>query len=201
MHAALSLLQAAFVEQHFDSDFNFCALEEDPVTKKVLVIVLLASQSSHLSTLVSVPQWVEEIAAPPAMGLALGPIAAQMFNLYCFGPMAIIHKSFLGLMDLFGCLICWLSCLRAPPLTAALLYSLHLIASICVLAMMQAIKKIMSNVKPKDMGALLAGPGSAEEEPKTVAAFRDLLDKMFALDPDKRITVSQALSHPFISGR
>lgn len=27
--------QAQFKEQHFDQDLNFCAIEEDPVTKKV----------------------------------------------------------------------------------------------------------------------------------------------------------------------
>lgn len=28
-------VQAAFADQHFDQDYNFCAMEEDPVTKKV----------------------------------------------------------------------------------------------------------------------------------------------------------------------
>eukprot|EP00897_Mesotaenium_endlicherianum_P006464 jgi/Mesen1/5846/ME000298S05114 len=92
------LKKATFLEQHFDADFNFCSIEEDPVTQKT-------------------------------------------------------------------------------------------------------IKRIITSVKPKDMGALLAGPGSAEEEAKFLHAFRDLLDKIFVLDPDKRITVSQALAHPFISGK
>jgi hypothetical protein len=29
-------VQAAFADQHFDQDYNFCAVEEDLVTKKVL---------------------------------------------------------------------------------------------------------------------------------------------------------------------
>jgi serine/threonine-protein kinase PRP4 len=29
-------VQAAFVDEHFDQDYNFCAVEEDPVTKKVI---------------------------------------------------------------------------------------------------------------------------------------------------------------------
>ena len=29
------VLQAQFTDQHFDQDYNFCAVEEDPVTKKV----------------------------------------------------------------------------------------------------------------------------------------------------------------------
>jgi serine/threonine-protein kinase PRP4 len=31
-----------------------------------------------------------------------------------------------------------------------------------------------------------------------VTQLADLLDKMFNFDPEKRITVSQALAHPFI---
>jgi len=34
-----------------------------------------------------------------------------------------------------------------------------------------------------------------------VANFKDLLERIFVLDPDKRITVVQALSHPFITGK
>ncbi|CAI5472535.1 unnamed protein product [Closterium sp. Yama58-4] len=90
------LKKAAFLEQHFDADFNFCAIEEDPVTKK---------------------------------------------------PM----------------------------------------------------RRVMANVKPKDIGTLLAG--SSDDDARSLAAFRDLLDKIFCLDPDKRLTVAQALSHPFIVGR
>ncbi|CAK9865030.1 unnamed protein product [Sphagnum jensenii] len=92
------LKKAAFVDEHFDQDYNFCAVEEDPVTKKI-------------------------------------------------------------------------------------------------------VKRIMVNIKPKDMGLLFASSRTCDEDPKTVAQFKDLLEKMFILDPDKRMTVSQALNHPFISGK
>ena len=35
------------------------------------------------------------------------------------------------------------------------------------------------------------------EERKLVAHFVDLLDKMFAYDPEKRIAPAAALAHPF----
>ncbi|KAG0558376.1 hypothetical protein KC19_10G023100 [Ceratodon purpureus] len=95
------LKKAQFKEQHFDQDLNFCAIEEDPVTKKM-------------------------------------------------------------------------------------------------------VKRIIRNdhfIKPKDMGSLISTSGTADEDPKLVAHFRDLLEKIFILDPDKRMTVSEALNHPFISGR
>ena len=57
----------------------------------------------------------------------------------------------------------------------------------------------MANVKPKDFVSLL--PSTSDDDHKLLATFRDLLEKMFALDPDKRITVSQALNHPFILGK
>ena len=63
----------------------------------------------------------------------------------------------------------------------------------------QAITRILSNVKPRDMGALIGGPSSADDDSRLVSAFRDLLDKMFVLDPEKRITVAQAMNHPFIN--
>ena len=39
-----------------------------------------------------------------------------------------------------------------------------------------------------------------ERERKMVAQLGDLLDKMFTFEPEKRITVAQALAHPFITG-
>ncbi|ONM02398.1 Protein kinase superfamily protein [Zea mays] len=62
-----------------------------------------------------------------------------------------------------------------------------------------AVRRLILNIKPKDVGFLiLNSPG---EDPKMLSSFKDLLDKMFILDPEKRITVSQALSHPFITGK
>lgn len=64
---------------------------------------------------------------------------------------------------------------------------------------LQAIKRLILNIRPKDIGTIILG--SPGEDPKMLADFKDLLDKMFVLDPDKRLTVSQALSHPFITGK
>ncbi|XP_054824234.1 uncharacterized protein LOC129322160 [Prosopis cineraria] len=63
----------------------------------------------------------------------------------------------------------------------------------------KAIKRLILNIKPKDIGTIIAG--SPGEDPKMLANFKDLLDKVFVLDPEKRLTVSQALSHPFITGK
>ncbi|KAI7997895.1 hypothetical protein LOK49_LG10G00689 [Camellia lanceoleosa] len=61
------------------------------------------------------------------------------------------------------------------------------------------IRRMISSFKPKDIGAIVtSSPG---EDPKMLANFRDLLEKVFVLDPDKRITVTQALTHPFITGK
>ncbi|KAL6847482.1 hypothetical protein ACP4OV_023335 [Aristida adscensionis] len=61
------------------------------------------------------------------------------------------------------------------------------------------VRRLMLNIKPKDIGSLISYfPG---EDPKMLSNFKDLLDKIFVLDPEKRITVSQALSHPFITGK
>ncbi|KAF2575644.1 hypothetical protein F2Q70_00002517 [Brassica cretica] len=60
-------------------------------------------------------------------------------------------------------------------------------------------KRMIVNVKPKDFGSIIKGyPG---EDPKMLAHFRDLLDKIFILDPEKRLTVKQALAHPFITSK
>ncbi|KZV58548.1 hypothetical protein F511_12375 [Dorcoceras hygrometricum] len=63
----------------------------------------------------------------------------------------------------------------------------------------KVIRRLIVNVKPKDFGALLQG--SPGEDPKMLANFKDLMEKIFVLDPDKRLSVSQALSHPFITGK
>lgn len=63
------------------------------------------------------------------------------------------------------------------------------------------IKRVLVNVKPKDIGSLVTGQGTTDEDLKMLGNFKDLLDKIFMLDPEKRLTVSQALSHPFITGK
>ncbi|KAL5761438.1 hypothetical protein ACOSP7_017702 [Xanthoceras sorbifolium] len=63
----------------------------------------------------------------------------------------------------------------------------------------KTIKRMIFNIKPKDIGSIVtSSPG---EDPKMLANFKDLLDKIFVLDPEKRMTVAQALTHPFISGK
>ncbi|XP_019427636.1 PREDICTED: serine/threonine-protein kinase prpf4B-like isoform X3 [Lupinus angustifolius] len=62
----------------------------------------------------------------------------------------------------------------------------------------KTIKRMILNIKPKDIGTIISG--SPGEDPKMLANFKDLLEKIFVLDPDKRLTVSQALNHPFITG-
>ncbi|CAH8385056.1 unnamed protein product [Eruca vesicaria subsp. sativa] len=60
-------------------------------------------------------------------------------------------------------------------------------------------KRMMVNVKPKDFDSIIKGyPG---EDPKMLAHFKDLLGKIFIFDPEKRLTVKQALAHPFITGK
>ena len=63
----------------------------------------------------------------------------------------------------------------------------------------QPIRRLLVNIKQKDFGTLISG--SPGEDPKMVANFRDLMEKIFVLDPDKRMNVSQALGHPFITGK
>lgn len=64
---------------------------------------------------------------------------------------------------------------------------------------LQAVRRLILNIKPKDVGSLISN--SPGEDPKMLSSFKDLLDKIFILDPEKRLTVSQALSHPFITGK
>lgn len=66
------------------------------------------------------------------------------------------------------------------------------------------VRRLMRDSKPTRTveQALLRGAGDLPEgDRKRVALLVDLMDKMFALDPDKRITVSQALVHPFIKAQ
>ncbi|KAK8966008.1 Serine/threonine-protein kinase AFC2 [Platanthera guangdongensis] len=63
----------------------------------------------------------------------------------------------------------------------------------------KTVKRLLLNIKPKDIGSLISG--SPGEDPKMLANFKDLLERVFILDPEKRMTVSQALSHPFITGK
>ncbi|XP_050374413.1 uncharacterized protein LOC126791952 [Argentina anserina] len=65
----------------------------------------------------------------------------------------------------------------------------------------KVIKRVILNMKPKDIGLMIANSSGEDPDPKLLADFKDLLDKMFVLDPEKRLTVSQGLNHPFITGK
>lgn len=45
---------------------------------------------------------------------------------------------------------------------------------------------------------LIAEQNLPEDQHRKVTQLRDLLDSIFALDPLKRISLNQALAHPFI---
>lgn len=125
-------MQGAFIDNHFDQDLNFIATEEDPVTKKVPIVICKNIGVFSISPYI------------------MHHVCVYFFNLLCN----------------------WL---------------------------IQTITRLVLNIKPKDIGSIIFG--SAGDDPKMLSNFKDLLDKIFALDPDKRITVSQALAHPFITGK
>lgn len=51
----------------------------------------------------------------------------------------------------------------------------------------------------KDINAILMKAKTASDDRMLVQHLADLLDKMFTLDASKRITVKEALQHPFVS--
>ncbi|KAJ6641719.1 Serine/threonine-protein kinase PRP4 like [Pseudolycoriella hygida] len=59
---------------------------------------------------------------------------------------------------------------------------------------------VMPVIKPcRNLGAeLIAEQNLPEDQHRKVTQLRDLLDGIFALDPSKRISLNQALAHPFI---
>ncbi|CAO2201428.1 unnamed protein product [Urochloa humidicola] len=61
------------------------------------------------------------------------------------------------------------------------------------------VRRLILNVKPKGIGSYISN--IAGEDPKTLSSFKNLLDKIFALEPAKRLTVEEALLHPFITGK
>lgn len=63
----------------------------------------------------------------------------------------------------------------------------------------KAVKRKILISKPKHIGTLV--PGFPGENRKMLANFKDLLEKIFMLNPDKRITAAEALSHPFITDK
>lgn len=63
------------------------------------------------------------------------------------------------------------------------------------------ILRLMESFKAKqDLGSALLSAKSATDDRKQVLELRNLLDRMFNLDPSKRITAREALAHPFVKG-
>lgn len=62
---------------------------------------------------------------------------------------------------------------------------------------------VQSAVKPtRDLQQeLIADQNLPEDQQKKVLQLKDLLEKVFALDPAKRISLNQALAHPFIQDK
>ncbi|KAI3944185.1 hypothetical protein MKW98_016415 [Papaver atlanticum] len=62
----------------------------------------------------------------------------------------------------------------------------------------RSVKRLLVNIKQKSISTIVRGSYGVDR--KMLAYFKDLLERTLVLDPDKRITVSQALAHPFILG-
>ena len=60
---------------------------------------------------------------------------------------------------------------------------------------------VLSTLNPsQDMASMIRGTQRlSEKQTKKMNQLRDLLDKSLILDPAKRIGISEALSHPFIT--
>ncbi|KNZ77914.1 Serine/threonine-protein kinase PRP4 like protein [Termitomyces sp. J132] len=65
------------------------------------------------------------------------------------------------------------------------------------------VRKVHISKPTRDLRARLMPPASAklkDDENKLIVSFIDLLDKCLALDPARRITPKEALTHPFVRG-
>ena len=62
---------------------------------------------------------------------------------------------------------------------------------------------VASVIKPtRDLQQeLIAHQNLPEEQNRKVSQLKDLLDKVFSLDPSKRISLNHALAHPFIQDK
>jgi serine/threonine-protein kinase PRP4 len=59
----------------------------------------------------------------------------------------------------------------------------------------------MDVIKTKtNLNSSLMAAKSSTDDRKQVLELRNLLEKMFTLDPSKRIAVKEALAHPFVTG-
>ncbi|KAG6967055.1 hypothetical protein JG687_00004488 [Phytophthora cactorum] len=63
------------------------------------------------------------------------------------------------------------------------------------------ILRLMDNIKTKnDLAGSLMAAKSTTDDRKQVLELRSLLDRMFTLDPSKRISLKDALAHSFVKG-
>jgi serine/threonine-protein kinase PRP4 len=63
------------------------------------------------------------------------------------------------------------------------------------------ILRLMDVIKTKtNLNSSLMAAKSSTDDRKQVLELRNLLEKMFTLDPSKRIAVKEALAHPFVTG-
>ncbi|KAG5676898.1 hypothetical protein PVAND_006701 [Polypedilum vanderplanki] len=61
---------------------------------------------------------------------------------------------------------------------------------------------VMSVIKPtRDLQQELISQNLPEEQLKKATQLKDLLDKIFSIDPSKRISLNHALAHPFIQDK
>ncbi|CAJ0765934.1 22310_t:CDS:1, partial [Entrophospora sp. SA101] len=67
----------------------------------------------------------------------------------------------------------------------------------------EVVKPIVFTKPTRDLKARLLSKTShmAEEETRLLNAFVDLLEKCLNLNPEKRLTVREALMHPFVTGK
>lgn len=61
---------------------------------------------------------------------------------------------------------------------------------------------VVSVIKPiRDLQQELVSEKLPEDQVRKVSQLKDLLDKIFSLDPSKRISLNHALAHPFIQDK
>lgn len=72
----------------------------------------------------------------------------------------------------------------------------------CLFTCQQDKVVVVSVIKPiRDLQQELVSQNLPEEQVRKVSQLKDLLDKIFSLDPSKRISLNHALAHPFIQDK
>jgi serine/threonine-protein kinase PRP4 len=64
-----------------------------------------------------------------------------------------------------------------------------------------AVRAVAITEATEDLTAKLLAKKAVDDDKRVLLNMCDLLGKMFVLDPQKRISVKDALAHPFIRGR